>query len=234
MDKVIWVTGANSGIGKSIALKFLQNGHKVVASARREEEIKKLFNEDGVNEENLIVTPLDITDAGKIESIYNYLREKYLFVGLINNAGISNFQNAADNSIAEIKSIIDTNLLGSIYMIKTLLPSMIAAEEGRIINILSVVTSKIFTSSSAYSASKAGLEAYSKVLREEVRENNIRITNIYPGATKTPIWPNKALEKFSSRMMNPDEIAQIVFDAYSIQGNIVPEEIVLRPAKGDL
>lgn len=196
MDKVIWVTGANSGIGKSIALKFLQNGHKVVASARREEEIKKLFNEDGVNEENLIVTPLDITDAGKIESIYNYLREKYLFVGLINNAGISNFQNAADNSIAEIKSIIDTNLLGSIYMIKTLLPSMIAAEEGRIINILSVVTSKIFTSSSAYSASKAGLEAYSKVLREEVRENNIRITNIYPGATKTPIWPNKAREIF--------------------------------------
>ena len=64
--------------------------------------------------------------------------------------------------------------------------------------------------------------------------NNIRVINIYPGATKTPIWPNKALEKFSSRMINPDKIADIVFDAYSIQGNIVTEEIVLRPAMGDL
>ncbi|MBU1100056.1 MAG: SDR family NAD(P)-dependent oxidoreductase [Bacteroidetes bacterium] len=234
MDKVVWITGANSGIGKSITLKFLRNGHKVVASARREEEIKNILNEEGVDESDLIIVPLDVTDPEKIANTYELLKEKHLFVGLINNAGATSFQNALENSISEIKNIIETNLLGSIYMIKTLLPEMVEAEGGRIINILSVVTNKIFTSSSAYSASKAGLEAYSKVLREEVRENNIRIINIYPGATITPIWPDKALEKFSSRMMNPDRIADIVYDAYSIQENIVPEEIVLRPVKGDL
>jgi short-subunit dehydrogenase len=111
---------------------------------------------------------------------------------------------------------------------------MIEKNNGIIINILSVVTKKIFLGSSAYSASKNGLLAYTNVVREELRKNNIRIINVLPGATKTSIWPNHVLEKHSHRMMTPEEIARIIFSLYQNKANMVVEEIVLRPVQGDL
>jgi short-subunit dehydrogenase len=111
---------------------------------------------------------------------------------------------------------------------------MINNNSGTIINILSVVTEKIFTKSSAYSASKAGLLAYVNVLREEVRANNIKVINVIPGATKTPIWHPKAIEKNSERMMSPKEIADIIYDLHLLEGIMVPEQLTLRPIQGDL
>ena len=234
MANAVWITGANSGIGRAVALYFARKGETVIASARREEELKKLLKEENVSEENLIIVPLDVTDPSQITHAFNNLKENYQISTLINNAGISSFQPALVDKTEEIKKIVDTNLLGSINMIRTVLPDMIERRNGKIISIISVVTKKIFKNSSAYSASKAGLEAYLNVLREEIREHNIRVMNIYPGATKTPIWPNKALEKFATLMMKPDKIAEIIYDAYMLQDNVVPEEIMLRPVSGDL
>jgi short-subunit dehydrogenase len=111
---------------------------------------------------------------------------------------------------------------------------MIEQKQGTIINILSVAAETVLTKSSIYAASKAGLQAYTKVLREELRENNIRIINVLPGATRTPIWPNSALEKYGERMMSPAELAKFIYQVYSINSNLVPEEITIRPIKGDL
>ena len=111
---------------------------------------------------------------------------------------------------------------------------MIKKKKGTIINILSVASKKIFTQSSVYSASKAGLEMYMNILREEVRKYNIRIINIFPGATKTAIWPDEMLEQFGKRMMLPEDIAALIFSLYNSNNSVVPEEIVLRPIKGDL
>ncbi len=94
-------------------------------------------------------------------------------------------------------------------------------KSGTIINILSVAAKKIFTNSSIYAASKAGLEIFSKVLREEVRENNIRIINIYPGATSTEIWPENAINKFSDKMMTPEKLADFIYDIYSNSSDII-------------
>ena len=90
------------------------------------------------------------------------------------------------------------NLLGSIYTTKAVLPEMIKRKSGTIINILSVAAKTVFTNSSIYTASKSGLEAFGKVLREEVREYNIRVINIFPGATATEIWSKEALDKFDA------------------------------------
>jgi len=111
---------------------------------------------------------------------------------------------------------------------------MMNKNSGTIINILSVVTEKIFTKSSVYSASKAGLLAYTNVLREEVRTNNIKIINVIPGATKTPIWHPKAIEKNSERMMSPKEMASVIYEMHSLNGIMVPEQLTLRPIQGDL
>lgn len=233
-NKAVWITGTSSGIGRALAVEFARNGEIVIATSRKIALIQNFKKELGNKSKFIIPFELDIRDREAIASFYSKVSKNYNITTLINNAGQSSFKPAKEDSVDEIKDIIEVNLLGSIYCIKTLLPSMISNNRGTIINILSVVTQKLFKNSSAYSASKNGLMAYSQVLREEVRENNIRVLNVYPGATKTSIWPNHILEKFSHRMMTPEEIAKIVYQIYSQKSTVVTEEILLRPIQGDL
>lgn len=231
--KVIWLTGAGSGIGKSIAEIFVRKNHNVICCSRDAEKLKRLKTELNDKAGLVDIYKLDVTNHSEISKVYNEIKKGKEIDCLINNAGITSFNLAADDTMEEIRKIIETNLLGSIFTIKTVLPDFIKRKKGTIINILSVVTKKVFTKSSIYSASKHGLLAYTNVLREEVREHNVRIINVIPGATKTPMWSNKVLEKHSDRMMTPSDIGKIVFDVFTLETNMVAEEIVLRPIKGD-
>ncbi len=234
LDKAVWITGASSGIGKELALEFVRNGEIVIATARRNISLESLKKNAEEHSDKIITYAFDITDKKAISEFYNSVSDKYNIACLINNAGATSFKKAEQNSIEEIETIVNTNLLGSIYAIKTVLPGMMQRKSGTIINMLSVVTKKILSGSSAYSASKSGLMAYSNTLREEVRNSNIRIVNVSPGATQTPIWPNSALEKHSYRMMSPSEIAKLIYHIYSIKSNLVVEDITLRPIQGDI
>lgn len=230
----IWVTGASSGIGKAISKEFSRIGSKVFISSRRRAELERLKNE--LNEENLSVDifPCNIASSANVDQTAKKILSIHPIDCIVNNAGITSFKLAEDNSVKEIEDVIQTNLLGPIYTIKALLPSMIKQNGGTIINILSVVTKKVFTNSSAYAASKSGLLAYSNSLREEVRKYNIRIINVIPGATNTPIWSNEKRQKFGERMMSPAEVAQVVVWLYLQKGTLVTEEIIIKPILGDL
>ncbi len=233
-QKAVWITGASSGIGKALSYEFAKSGFNVLGTARRIELLEEIKSELKEFSNNFHPFQLDVTGYNSIEKFYNEISKLYQVDCLINNAGMTSFKNAVDNSIDEIQKIVETNLLGSIYTIKTVLPDMIEQCGGTIINILSVVTQKIFTASSAYSASKSGLQAYTKVLREEVRDKNIHIINVSPGATVTPIWSDGVLNKYSDRMMKPENIARLILKLYSEKDNFVTEEVVIRPIKGDL
>lgn len=233
-NSIIWITGASSGIGKALATEFAMNKKVVAASARSKDSLKRLKKEITGAKRELEIFPMDVTDYQQVQSAVDKISAEYKINCLINNAGATTFKLAAENSIEEIKEVLDTNLYGAIYTIKSVLPKMIEQKQGTIINILSVAAETVLTKSSIYAASKAGLQAYTKVLREELRENNIRIVNILPGATRTPIWPNAALEKYGERMMSPAELAKFIYQVYSINSNLVPEEITIRPIKGDL
>jgi short-subunit dehydrogenase len=232
--EIIWITGASSGIGKELAAVFARAGKTIAISARKAELLEKLKESLGDKKDLVQIVPCDISDYESIQDAYLKISKEYQVSSLINGAGITSFKPAVEDSIEEIRQIVNTNLLGSIYMIKTVIPAMIKANKGVIINIITVAAKKIFTNSSAYAASKSGLLAYTDVLREEVRKYNIRVTNILPGATKTPIWPNQSLEKFSERMMTPGDVASLIYAVYSTEGTAIPEEITLRPLKGDL
>lgn len=230
----IWITGASSGIGKAASKEFARIGSKVFVSSRRKSELERLNNE--LKEENLSVEifPCNIASSSNVDQTAKKILSVNKIDCLINNAGITSFKLAEENSINEIEDIIHTNLLGPIYSIKSVLPSMIKQGGGTIINILSVVTKKVFLKSSAYSASKNGLIGYANSLREEVRKYNIRIINVIPGATRTAMWTAGMREKYGDRMMTAEEIAQVIVWLYLQKGNLVTEEIVLRPILGDL
>lgn len=229
----IWITGASSGIGRAAAKEFAKTGSDVYASARRATELERLQKE--LEDEKFTVNPVPCNVAS-FQNV-DQIAKKYFSDGidcLVNSAGITSFKKAEDNSLNDINDIITTNLIGSIYTIKTVLPVMIEKKKGTIINILSVVTQKLFKNSALYSASKSGLLAYSRVLREEVRKYNIRVIDIIPGATDTPIWPQEVRSEKSDLMMDPDDIARAIVWAYLQKSNLVTEEIVLRPKTGDL
>lgn len=233
MDKknTIWITGASTGIGKNLAEKFAKNNYHVIGSARREINSEEFFSS---KKASITYYKNDVSNLDEVSELSKKIQSDYNVECLINNAGITSFKPFVENSFDEIEKIFDTNLKGSIYTIKSVLPQMIEKKSGTIINILSVAAKKIFTNSSVYAASKAGLEIFSKVLREELREHNIRIINIYPGATSTEIWPDEAIEKFASKMMTPEKLADFIYEVYSSSSSISPEEIVVRPISGDL
>lgn len=230
----IWITGASSGIGKAVALEFAKIGCNVFISARRVHELERLKDEAGKSGENIFSFPCNVASSANVEQTFKKIANESEINCLINNAGVTSFKHAADNSVNEINDIINTNLLGSIYSIKSVLPTFIKNDSGTIINILSVVVKKNFTRSSVYAASKMGLLGYSNSLREEVRKHNIRIINVIPGATETSLWSQEIRKEKSNLMMNPESIARIIVSAYLQKDNLVTEEIVLRPITGDL
>jgi len=111
---------------------------------------------------------------------------------------------------------------------------MIERSAGTIVNIHSIAAINIYQNSSVYSASKAGILAYSKVLREEIRDKGIRVIDVIPGPTNTVIWPEKALEEFGHRMMTAEDVGSVIADVCTKTTTAIPEEIVLRPQLGDL
>ncbi len=230
--KLIWITGGTSGIGLSLVETFLDKNFNVLATSGNIDKLNNL--KISFNNNNLFTEICDVKNKEVILSVAEKYSNDYYFDCLINNAGITSFKSFYNHSFDEIDSIIDTNLKGSIYCAKAVLPVMMENKSGSIINILSIAAKKIFLQSSIYSASKEGLLAFTNVLREEVREHNIRIINIVPGPTNTPIWDNKVRENFGNNMMLPKDIAELIFSVYTNNSSAVPEEIILRPITGDL
>ncbi|PIW69824.1 MAG: hypothetical protein COW08_05080 [Ignavibacteriales bacterium CG12_big_fil_rev_8_21_14_0_65_30_8] len=232
--KCVWITGASSGIGKSAAMEFARTGCKVIVSSRRISSLEKINTDLKKEKIKVEIMPCNVASSANVIQTVKKITETNKINCLINNAGVSTFKPAKENSLQEIKDIINTNLLGSIFTIKQVLPHMIKNGEGMIINILSVAANKIFEESSAYSASKMGLLGYTNVLREELREHNIKVVNILPGATETPMWPKEVRESKSKEMMKPEDLAQLLVWIFLQKKNMVTEEITIRPIQGDI
>jgi 3-oxoacyl-[acyl-carrier protein] reductase len=230
----IWITGASSGIGRAAAIEFAKTGAKVFVSGRRAAELERINTEINSDKLSVEVFPCNVASHTNVDQTVKKISANSKIDCLINNAGITSFKLAEENSINEINDIINTNLLGSIYTIKAVLPQMISNGGGTIINILSVVTKKTFTKSSIYTASKMGLLGYTNSLREEVRKYNIKVINVIPGATSTPIWSKEIRSQHSERMMTGEDIARVLVWAFLQKENLVTEELVLRPIEGDL
>lgn len=226
----VWVTGASSGIGRASAIAFADAGYHVLATARNRTKLDEL----AALHKNISVFTCDMSKPTDILSFAEAVKDTHQIEILVNNAGMTTFTLAEEDSSELIQDIINTNLTGAILAIQSVLPEMTVNKSGTIINILSVITKKIFTKSSIYAATKSGLDAYANVLREEIRKYNIRVINVSPGATDTPIWSGEMREKHSKNMMNAGAIGKLLVHVCSLNGNMVTEEIVLRPPTGDL
>jgi short-subunit dehydrogenase len=234
-QKVVWITGASTGIGKELANVFSKAGHIVVITARRKSRLVAIVSEIKFAEREASAFVCNVASERSVQRTAKRIREKYGSIDvLINNAGITAFKSYMETKVWEFDNIINTNLRGTFLCIKSVLPLMIKKKKGHIINIISTAANTIFENSSAYSASKAGILAMTNVLRKEVRKNNIKITNIHPGAVETPMWDSRTRQRFHNRMMSPADIAKIVLQTFEQPKKVLIEDVVINPIKGNI
>lgn len=189
MNKTVFITGASSGIGRSAAKKFIENGWNVVATMRRPEEESELTQYSNVQ-----LVKLDVTDCDSIKSAVNSAVERFGTIDvLVNNAGYYSIGILEAISENEIKREIDTNLCGLIWVTKEVLPIMRKNKSGVIINLSSVAGLTVVPLQSIYHATKWGVEGFTQSLKYEVEDLGIDVALIEPGVIKTDFY-NRSMQ----------------------------------------
>jgi short-subunit dehydrogenase len=238
--KTVWITGGSRGIGLATARAMSEEGYQVVISGTSpaaEYIAQELFNYDWLDYQNVHYYPCNIADPDSIEFVRTNIRKQVGHVDiLINNAGVFDMKSTAQHSDADVRNMFDVNFFGAVNLSASLSQEMAQRGGGMIVNILSVAAKRAFAGAGAYSASKAALAAYGDCLRAEMRDKGVQVLNIYPGATKTDIWPGETAETQGHRMIDPNGLGNAIAKAVIScqQGNLAIEEMTIRPIGGDL
>ncbi len=213
------ITGASSGIGRALAAKFARNGHAVLALARRKERLLEFSREmAAIDAADVSFLALDITAPAAPQAV---LDEAVRIFGkahvLINNAGMSPYQEFRDLSPVHLRQIIDLNIRALTELCRLFLPHMLAhGEPGRLVNVGSVGGYAPLPKFSVYSGSKHYVRVFTNLLSRECRGTNIRVCGLYPGGTLTE-FPKLAGQKpkklAAAGMHTPEQVAAIAYPA---------------------
>ncbi|MBK6365127.1 MAG: SDR family oxidoreductase [Saprospiraceae bacterium] len=229
------VTGATKGIGLAIAEKMAENGVNLIVCSRniRDLEDMKTGFAQKFKDVALVTCRADLSKKQDIQTFANIIREYCDSPDiLVNNAGTFIAGSLADEPEENLPMMMETNVYSAYYLTKHLLTAMKARQKGHIINICSIASKIAYPNGGSYSISKFALLGFSKVLREELKSEGIKVTAILPGATWSDSWKGTTLPP--ERLMEAKDIASSVWNIVELGPSCVVEEIILRPQLGDL
>ena len=182
--KVIWITGASSGIGKALAIKFAENGWIVAASARRENLLKELQN---INQ-NIYPYPLDVTDIEKCKLTAKSIIDNLNGIDIcVFGTGMHDPKSEKQFNLNKIREIMEVNYFGTMNSINSIYDYFSEKKNGQISIISSVAGYRGLPAAGAYCASKAALTSFTESLNFEMKMKNVRVSLISPGFIKTPM-----------------------------------------------
>ncbi|HLP17450.1 MAG TPA: SDR family oxidoreductase [Bacteroidota bacterium] len=231
----IWITGASRGIGEAAARAFAREGAHVIASGRNEEALRRTVDSIRSAGGSADALCVDVTDAASVRAAHGSIVSGFGRVDvLVNNAGVTSFRKFEQTTLDEFDAIVGTNLRGYFLCTQAVLPSMLEAQRGLILNVHSVSAIETFANSSVYAASKAGSLAMMRGLRAEVRRRGVRVVDVLPGAVETAMWSESNRAKHGSKMMQPEDIADILVSLCRQPERATTDEIIVRPIGGDL
>lgn len=233
-NKLIVVTGGTRGIGRAIVEIFAQNGFDIVASARKQQDLKEL--QDFVTTQYNVRCHTYAADLGikaQVMGLVDFINSLKKPVDvLVNNAGNFIPGNIHEEEDGVLESLIETNLYSAYHLSRGVIKDMITHKSGHIFNMCSVASLMAYPNGGSYSISKFALLGFSKGLREEMKPFNIKVTSIMPGAVLTDSWAGVDIP--AERFMTANDVAKTIWTAYNLSDSAVIEEIVLRPQKGDI
>jgi NAD(P)-dependent dehydrogenase (short-subunit alcohol dehydrogenase family) len=228
--KVAIVTGGSRGIGLSIAEALVARGASVTVSgldasrlADAGARLSKAVCGGGVQ-----TLQADVRDQAQVADLVDGTVKRFSGLDiLINNAAVGNFANVSDLKPDDWRRMIDTNLTGVFYCCRAAIPHLRRRGGGWIINISSLAGTNAFPGGAAYCATKAGLNAFSEALMQEVRYDDIRVSYVMPGSVGTGFGGSAAADW----KLTPDDVAQVVIDLIAHPRRSLPSRVELRPSK---
>ncbi len=233
-NKVVLITGSSRGIGRAIALRFAREGLQTVLVARDTEKLSTVAaSVRKMGAPDPLVFPLDLRSEQQLEGLVQRVMEQYGRIDvLVNNAGVMFLKPLGELSLEEFDQMIQVNLRAVFYLTKLVLPQMIKrGEGGNIINIASLAGKNGFKTGTGYCASKWALRGFASSLLQEVREHNIRVVTIFPGSVDTELGRGNPSHTGTpaANKMKPEDVAEIVYQAYAIPERVTLSEIDMRP-----
>lgn len=234
---VVFVTGASVGFGREIAKKFVSKGHRVVATARREEKLKSLKEELGDLCE-IIVS--DVNDTDNIFSQFQNLNDKFKSIDvLVNNAGLAlGLELAHEGDIKDWEIMIQTNIIAVVKLTHFFLPQMVERKKGHIINIGSIAGTYPYPGGNIYGATKAFIKQFSLNLRADLYDKFIRVSNIEPGlsgGSEFSLVRFKGDDKKANKLYEntkplcPEDIAEAVYWVASLPEYVNVNRLEIMP-----
>jgi len=238
---LVVITGASSGFGAEDAKLFNAAGYPMLLLGRRVEKIKAL----PLNFDNVLVDAVDVTDQAALATAIRQAETQYGPTDLlINNAGVMLLGNVTRQDPKEWQTMLDTNVMGVLNGTQIVLPGMIERQHGTIINMSSIAGFKAFANHAAYVASKFGVHGLSETIRQEVANDNVRISLVAPGAGETELLTHvtdasalKDYEAWKDTMggltLDPKYVAQTVKFIYDMPQEVSVREIDLAATRQD-
>lgn len=239
-QKVVWITGASSGIGEALAYTFARQGAKLVLSARREDELKRVASGCKLSADSYLILPFDVSKYDEAETKTTEVLARFGRIDiLVNNAGLSHWSKIKDMGMDVLKKIIDTNFLGGAALTKAVLPSMLQNKSGQIVVISSILGKIITHKQAAYNASKHALHGFFDTLRAEYGSEGIKVLIVCPGFVNTNVAKN-SLDRNGNPIGRNNKLIENGLDPMDVSENILAaiknnkQEILLAGGKEKL
>jgi NAD(P)-dependent dehydrogenase (short-subunit alcohol dehydrogenase family) len=227
-DRVALVTGGSRGIGLAICRALIDEGARVVATGRQAshlEDARKTI----ANDEAFETVVADVRDDRQVSAAVKRAVDRFGGLDiLVNNAGLGIFANVADLTLDQWRETIDTNLTGVFYACHAAIPELRRRGGGWIINISSLAGKNAFPGAAAYCASKAGLNAFSEALMQEVRYDGIRVAYVMPGSVETGFGGSA---EGADWKLAPEDVAEVVVDLIRHPARSLPSRVEIRPSR---
>jgi 3-hydroxy acid dehydrogenase/malonic semialdehyde reductase len=239
-DKIVFITGASSGIGEACAERFAEEGAKLLLCARRVERLNNLTKRlSSTFKANIHPFELDVRDKGQVDIALNSLPEKWKKIDiLINNAGLARgFSKLQECLVTDWEEMIDTNIKGLLYITRKIVPDMVKHGSGDIINIGSIAGREVYPNGNVYCATKHAVDSITKGLRIDLLGTPLRVCTVDPGMVDTEF----SLVRFHGNREKADnvyeglepltarDIADAVFYCASRPAHVQIAEILIFP-----
>jgi serine 3-dehydrogenase len=240
-DKIVFITGASSGIGQSCARSFAAQGAKVLMCARRIDRIQALASElvNAYGGAVALAFPLDVRDQVAVEQTINALPPEWRQIEvLVNNAGLSRgLDKLHEGDLRDWEEMIDTNVKGLLYVSRAVIPGLVKRGKGHVINIGSIAGAEVYPNGNVYCATKHAVRALSTGMRMDLLGTPIRVTTIQPGMVETEFSlvrfhgdqgrADKVYENLQP--LTPNDIADLIVFAATRPPHVDIAELTVMP-----
>ncbi|REA59279.1 short-chain dehydrogenase [Dyadobacter luteus] len=235
MNPLVVVTGGTKGIGRAIVERFLKGKCDVITCARNNKDLSSLQQEMNnlYTESQLFYKTADMSVREEVNGFVAFIQSMNRPVMvLINNTGVFIPGQIHNEEEGTLEKMIETNVYSAYHLTRGIIGGMMEQKKGHVFNICSTASITAYTNGGSYCISKFALLGMTKVLREEMKPYQIKVTAVIPGATYTDSWQGTDLPQ--ERFMDSQDVAESIWAAHSLSPRSVIEEILIRPQLGDL